>query len=102
MKPDATFINTGRGAQVDEKGLCVALLQKKDRTALLDVTHPEPPKPYSPLWYLPNVFMTPHIAGSLGQEVWRMADYMYKESVALTNNQPLQYEVIAEMLRTMA
>ncbi|MBR3955549.1 MAG: hydroxyacid dehydrogenase [Clostridia bacterium] len=102
MKPDATFINTGRGAQVDEKGLCVALLQKKDRTALLDVTHPEPPKPYSPLWYLPNVFMTPHIAGSLGQEVWRMADYMYKESVALTNNQPLQYEVTAEMLKTMA
>ncbi len=102
MKPDATFINTGRGAQVDQKGLCIALMQEKERTALLDVTTPEPPKPYSPLWYLPNVFMTPHIAGSLGQEVWRMADYMYRESVAFTNNQPLQHEVTAEMLKTMA
>ncbi len=102
MKPDATFINTGRGAQVDEKGLCVALMQQKDRTALLDVTHPEPPKFYSPLWYLPNVYMTPHIAGSLGQEFWRMADYMLKESIALTNHQDLHYEVTAEMLKTMA
>ncbi|MBE6811466.1 MAG: hydroxyacid dehydrogenase [Ruminococcaceae bacterium] len=102
MKPDATFINTGRGAQVDEKGLCIALMQEPQRTALLDVTHPEPPEFYSPLWYLPNVFMTPHIAGSLGQEVWRMADYMYKESIALTNNQDLHYEVTAEMLKTMA
>ncbi len=102
MKPDATFINTGRGAQVDEKGLCLALLQEKERTALLDVTHPEPPKFYSPLWYLPNVYMTPHIAGSLGQEVWRMADYMVKESIALTNGEKVQYEVTAEMLKTMA
>ncbi len=102
MKPDATFINTGRGAQVDEKGLCLALLQEKERTALLDVTHPEPPKPCSPLWYLPNVFMTPHIAGSLGQEFWRMADYMVKESIALTQGQELHYEVTDEMLKTMA
>ncbi len=102
MKPDATFINTGRGAQVDQAGLCLAMLQKPQRTALLDVTTPEPPLPTSPLWYLPNVFMTPHIAGSLGQEVWRMADYMYNESLSLTNNEPLQYEVTAEMLKTMA
>lgn len=102
MKPDATFINTGRGAQVDENGLCVALLQERGRAALLDVTHPEPPKFYSPLWYLPNVHMTPHIAGSLGQEFWRMADYMLKESIALTNHQDLHYEVTAEMLKTMA
>lgn len=70
----ATFINTGRGAQVVESDLVVVLRERPDLTALLDVTDPEPPLPDSPLYTLPNVHLTSHIAGSINNEVVRLAD----------------------------
>ncbi len=76
MKPTATFINTGRGAQVDEKALDRVLKRHKDRCALLDVTSHEPLFPWSPLYRRKNVFLTPHIAGSLSGEHGRMVEYM--------------------------
>jgi phosphoglycerate dehydrogenase-like enzyme len=102
MKNNATFINTGRGAQVVEDDLIRALQEYPDRTALLDVTYPEPPKEESLLYTLKNVFLSPHLAGSRGDELVRMAEYMYGEFVAMQNNEPLQYEVTRKMLRTMA
>ena len=72
MRENAVFINTGRGAQVVEEDLVKVLLQRPDLTALLDVTHPEPPVENSPLYVLQNCFLTPHIAGSGGDEVARM------------------------------
>ena len=102
MLPNATFINTGRGAQVDENALIQAMIDEPDRTAVLDVTFPEPPVEGSPLLTLPNIFMTPHIAGSLGKEVARMGKYMAIECEKTLAGQPTQYEVTLKMLETMA
>ncbi|MEU5363887.1 hydroxyacid dehydrogenase [Streptomyces sp. NPDC005925] len=68
---DAVLINTARGSLVDTAALeaaCGAGLH-----AVLDVTDPEPLPADSPLYTLPNVMLTPHIAGSLGSEARRMS-----------------------------
>jgi len=102
MQKNAVFINTGRGAQVDEAGLIAAMKAEPCRVALLDVTDPEPPKPESELYRLENVFLSPHIAGSIGREVERMGEYMYDEYRAYIEDRPMKYEVSVEMLATMA
>ena len=103
MKAHAVFINTGRGAQVDCDGLIRALSEVDTRAALLDVTDPEePPRPGSPLLTMGNVFLTPHIAGSMGNEIHRMADFMYEEYISLSRGDPTRYAVTPEMLATMA
>jgi len=79
MKPGATFINTARGAVVNEADLVAVLERRPDLTALLDVTHPEPPEETSPLRRLPNLIRTPHIAGSLQKECQRMTEFMIEE-----------------------
>ncbi|MEV0848117.1 hydroxyacid dehydrogenase [Streptomyces sp. NPDC049954] len=67
--PDgATFINTARGVLVDQAAL-VAELETGRIEGILDVTHPEVNEPGSPLWQLPNLVLTPHIAGPLGTEL---------------------------------
>lgn len=102
MKKNATFINTGRGAQVVEADLVQALTEEPDRTALLDVTEPEPVQPGHPFFEMDNVFLSPHIAGSMNDENARMGAYMAEEFVRYTNDQPLRYEVTEKMLETMA
>ena len=102
LPPYSTFINTGRGAQIDENGLCRALEARKDMVAILDVTWPEPPEKGHLFYSLPNVILTPHIAGSSGNEVMRMGEYMLSEFRAFVSGEPLSYEVTEEMLKTMA
>lgn len=102
MKPNATFINTGRGAQVVEADLLRALQEEPGRTALLDVTWPEPPEEGSPLLTQENVFLSPHIAGSMHNEVARMGVYMEEEYQRLIQGQPTRYQVTLPMLETMA
>jgi len=102
MLPNATFINTGRGAQVVEADLIRALKKEPARTAVLDVTEPEPPARRSPLYILPNVVLTPHIAGSTGREVARMGDYMLTTYADFTAGKPSPHEVTLEMLENMA
>ena len=102
MKPYATFINTGRGAQVVESDLFAFLKARPDVTAVLDVTMPEPPEEGSEMYALENIVLTPHIAGSSGDEVVRMAEYMLDEYRALLSGAPVKYAVTAEMLATMA
>lgn len=102
MKPNATFINTGRGAQVVEADLIRALQEEPGRTAVLDVTMPEPPEDGSPFYMLPNVFLTPHIAGSAGDETFRMAEFMLEEFRLLSAGKPTRYGVSLAMLATMA
>ena len=76
MKESATFINTGRGAQIIEKDLADIMRKKPNACALLDVTNKEPIWPWSPLLRRQNIFITPHIAGSLALEIDRMVEYM--------------------------
>ena len=102
MRKNAVFINTGRGAQVVEDDLVRILSERPDLTALLDVTDPEPSPKEHPFHTLPNCFLTPHIAGSLGEEVARMGEYMLLELTAYLNDEPCKYEVNQKMLETMA
>lgn len=69
LKDNQTFINTGRGQQVDEKALLDKCKNNPKICAVLDVTYPEPAPQDSLYFKLPNVFVTPHIAGSSGNEV---------------------------------
>ncbi len=102
IKESATFINTGRGAQVVEPDLARVLAEKPCATAVLDVTYPEPIEEGNPLWEMENVFLTPHIAGSLGDECHRMAEYMLEEFRAFREGRPTRYSVSEAMLATMA
>ncbi len=102
MRQNATFINTGRGATVNEPEMIEVFTARPDLTALLDVTDPEPPVSGSPLYKLPNVFLSTHIAGSNGDEVLRMADYVMDEFLLWQDGKPLNYAVTLEMLKTMA
>lgn len=81
---------------------CVAELTDLYPTALLDVTFPEPPPAKSELYRLPNIHLTSHIAGSLGDEVVRMADYCIEEFRNWQASKPLRYSVSLMMLETMA
>lgn len=102
MLPYATFLNTGRGAQVVEADLIKVLKERSDLMAILDVTYPEPPEQDSELYTLANCILTPHIAGSSGNEVRRMGAYMETEYQNFIRNDPCKYEVTLEMLKTMA
>ena len=101
MREGATFINTGRGAQVVEADLARVLQARPDLTALLDVTAPEPPPQESTLWQLPNVVMSPHIGGTIGNEVGRLAECAIEEFEAWQAGRALRYQVTQEVLRTM-
>lgn len=62
MKPDAVFINVGRGRTVDEEALVEALTERRLRGAALDVFEFEPLPAEHPLWALENVLISPHTA----------------------------------------
>ena len=71
MKESAIFINVGRGETVDTDALVSALQSGSIAGAGLDVAAPEPLPDGHPLWTLPNVVMTPHVAGSSSQDRMR-------------------------------
>jgi len=102
MKPGATFLNTSRGAVVDEAGMIAALRERPDLMAVLDVTHPEPPPQGSPLYSLQNVVLTPHIAGSIGLECRRMGRTMVEELDRYLDSAPLLYEIDKARAATLA
>ena len=101
MKEGATFINTARGALVDEAAL-IAELQARRIYAVLDVTDPEPPVADSPFYTLPNAIYTPHIAGSMNPECARMADFALAELERYLAGEPLQNAVKQEVLAILA
>jgi len=102
MRQGATFINTARGAILREEQVVAVLQQRPDLFAVLDVTEPEPPVPNSPLYTLPNVYLTPHLAGSIGNECWRMGDYMLGELKRHLAGEPLKWQVTREVFEHMA
>ncbi|WP_181801580.1 hydroxyacid dehydrogenase [Streptomyces shenzhenensis] len=91
--PDGgVLINTSRGALIDHAALTDELTSGR-LSAVLDVTDPEPLPASSPLYQLPNVFLTPHIAGSLGNELERLGRTVVDELGRLTRGLPLAHQV---------
>lgn len=102
MPQGATFINTGRGAQVNELDLVEVFSKRTDLTAILDVTKPEPPAADSPLRQLPNVHLSSHISGSINSETLRMADDMIQEFDHWQQGKSLENQIDHAMLEQMA
>ncbi|MGW6495268.1 hydroxyacid dehydrogenase [Nonomuraea angiospora] len=91
--PDqAVVINTARGALIDTASLEAECVSGRLH-AILDVTDPEPLPADSPLYDLPNVMITPHIAGAQGAETRRMADGALDELDRLSRGLPLRRRV---------
>lgn len=102
IPPHGTFINTARGAVVREDEMIAVLQKRPDIQAFLDVTYPEPPEEESPLYDLPNVFLTPHIAGSIGRECWRMGNLIVEELERHFKGEELRWRITREQAETMA
>lgn len=98
----ATFINTARGAIVKEDEMIEVLQERPDLIAVLDVTNPEPPVPESPLYTMENVVLTPHLAGSAGNERARLGDWMLAELEKYLTEEKLHYEITQESYEKMA
>lgn len=102
MKKHSTFINTGRGAQVSEYSLALSLLLHPSRTFVADVLKNEVFPYINPLFWCPNAIITPHIAGSTGNEPQRMAYYMIEELDRYLKGEGNKYEITPEALEKMA
>lgn len=74
MRPGVMFVNIGRGQTVDQDALTDALRSGQVGYAALDVTDPEPLPADSPLWAMPNVFISPHSASTVGRENARITE----------------------------
>lgn len=101
MKEGATFINTARGALVDERAL-IATLKTGSIDAIIDVTDPEIPEAGSAFYDLPNVFLTPHIAGAVGLERTRLGEMAVDETIRFIEGKPLLHEIRREDMARMA
>lgn len=101
LKDGATLINTARGRLIDTEAL-IAEARTGRIWAVLDVTDPEPLPADSPLFQMPNVVVTPHIAGSLGNEVRRMGALAISELERFARGEPFAHPVTAERLAILA
>lgn len=101
LRDGATLINTARGSLVDTAALTEELLAGRIH-AVLDVTEPEVLPAGSPLYTLPNVLLTPHIAGSLGNELVRMAHWATDEVRRYAEGRPLAHAVGSDELARSA
>ena len=101
MRDGSTFIDTARGVLVDHTALR-AELRSGRINAVLDVTAPEPLPDGDELYRLPNVVLTPHIAGSLGNELARLGDLAVSEVERLAQGSPATHPISRETLGAMA
>jgi phosphoglycerate dehydrogenase-like enzyme len=101
IRDGAALVNTARGALIDGEALEKELSTGRIR-AVIDTTEPEPLPADSPLYDLPNVFLTPHIAGASGTEVYRMTEIVIEEIGRYLRGEPLQHEVRQEDLARIA
>jgi phosphoglycerate dehydrogenase-like enzyme len=101
LRTGATVINTARGGLIDHEAL-VGELSAGRLYAVLDVTEPEPLPDTHPLRTLPNVFLTPHIAGSQGTELGRLAEQVVEEIRRWAAGEPPLNEVTKDALARLA
>ena len=102
MKKDAVLINTARGSIVDEEALYEHMKAGNLKYACLDVYDPEPPAADHPLRSLPNVIMTPHLAGLANNGLKKVGQHACDEIERFLRGQPLLAEVTQDMLARMA
>lgn len=88
MRDGATFINTARGSIVDQTALERELVSGRI-SAVIDVTEPEVLPADSPLYELPNVLLTPHMAGAVGTERERLGTLIVDEIERYVRGKPL-------------
>lgn len=101
MQDGATLINTARGSLVDTAAL-TAELRSGRLHAVIDVTDPDPLPEDSPLFDAPNLVLTPHIAGSQGNELHRLGEAALAEVSRFVTGSPLLNQVKAEILSRTA
>ncbi|MDH3717583.1 MAG: D-2-hydroxyacid dehydrogenase [Planctomycetota bacterium] len=89
MKAQALLVNVARGPVVVEADLVDALDRATIAAAALDVTEQEPLAPQSALWDLPNVIITPHVAGQSARRADDMTDFFCRNLVRYQRGQPL-------------
>lgn len=97
MRDGATLVNTARGSLVDTQALTAELVSGRLH-AVLDITVPDVLPAGSPLYDLPNVLLTPHMAGSLGGELRRLADTAIDELERYAQGLPFAHPVHAAAL----
>lgn len=90
LRKGAAFINTSRGAVVDQDALA-AELRTGRFTAYLDTTDPEFLPRGHEFYSLPNVFLTPHIAGSTGNELLRLGEHVLAETRRFVAGEPFTH-----------
>jgi phosphoglycerate dehydrogenase-like enzyme len=90
IRSGATLINTARGEILDQDALEKELLTGRIN-AILDVAVPDVLPPAHPFYDLPNVLLTPHIAGSMGTELWRMGEHVVSELERYVSGQPFEH-----------
>ncbi len=101
LKDGSVLINTARGKIIDPDALLRECASGRI-DAVLDVTEPEPLPPDSPLLDLPNVFITPHVAGAVGNEIARLGELAVGELERLTSRLPLQHAITPTELGRLA
>lgn len=101
LRTGTTLINTARGAVIDQTALTSEVVSGRIN-AVLDVTEPEVLPADSPLWDCPNVLITPHIAGSKGGELRRLADLALAEIESYALGRPFAHAVRPEHLARLA
>jgi phosphoglycerate dehydrogenase-like enzyme len=92
LRPGTTLINTARGWLIDHEALA-RRVERGDLYAILDVTEPDVLPAEHPFYSAPNVFLTPHIAGSLGTELARLADTAVDEARRAARGEELRFEI---------
>lgn len=101
LRDHATLVNTARGSLVDHDALARECATGRLH-AILDVTDPEPLPASSPLYGLPTVMLTPHVAGSLGTETLRMTSSALDQLELYAAGLPLTEAMTREQLETSA
>lgn len=101
MHDGAILINTARGWLVDHEAL-LSECRSGRLSAWIDTPDPEPLPPDSPFFDLPNVVLTPHIAGSLGNELKRQTAAAIDEIERFAMGLPLETAVLESALDRIA
>lgn len=101
LAPGSTLINTARAPIVDQAALGAALATGRLK-AILDVTDPEPLPLGHPLRSEPNLLITPHVAGALGNELFRLGESVVREAELFSQNREAAFPVLKDDLAAMA